>query len=345
MSTTITLDAHYINLHALLHRYFAGSYAVFADFLATPLLQAKNLCQDSIDLVLICLIEQALAGKIPSIRVDKPLQALRFDTHALSSMSVLPLSAILKEKAEPVLHYLAGKHRVDDAFAKKTLAIVATLCVHYVEKLTIDGQLSLKEKTAWLALQPLFLTELKPLGERLGVVLTSPYQDGRRFDDFALDKLSFDGTYPIPNWRWLVTLVMTVQREDELLMQVGGVIDLSPKFLMAKQDTVRPRDFRYGFRLGAISVVVLLVLIAVSVVVWQAMPKNTPPPPTPKSDSQPVLDVAIVRVDDDAGEQSSESDKQMSQPQTSKQTKQDANAETAQKDHYRLGDFVSDDKK
>lgn len=310
MSIIATIDPNYINLHALLHRYFANSHAVFADFLSLPVGQAKALCLDGVDVSLFCLISGALTNhaKKPS-KPPKPLAPFRFDVDALRQLPVLSLEQTLGEMSAQAVGYLAKQHLLDEALVKKHLAAVATLCVHYIGKLSHNGQLSAVEQRAWLALQPIFVQEkFGVLATHFGVPFRSPYQDGQMSHAFDCDKLQFEGSqYAIPNWRWLMALVVAVQRESEDGLAIGKLIELAPT---EERTATTKKGFGRGVGVG-FGLAGAVIALGVGLWTYQSdkpskeeahqthaipMPSNAA---TGKKDSQPIPDVAIVRVRDD----------------------------------------------
>lgn len=299
MSATLMLDPNYINLHALLHRYFTGSYAVFAEVLNLPAKKAETVCQDSIDIVLVSLISEAQAessfGGLPT--TPSPVA---FVASTLSTYPTLPLTQILGKNLDMAIHHLMEKYTLTKAVAEKTLSLLGTLCVYYVDRLSKDGRLSDEQQRLWLGLQTVFLPKkTQAIVKAMKLVLTPPHL--KTDNDSKKDKLKFEQKrIKIPNWRWLVTLALTIQREEPLELVRDGRIDFTPQFDYSPAPTAKPEfdGVRYAwFGVGALMVAVVGIL-AVKVfspsapVVQETAVKTT---------QKPVIqDVAIVRVDDKA---------------------------------------------
>lgn len=299
MSATLMLDPNYINLHTLLHRYFTGSYAVFADVLSLPAKKVEVVCQDSIDIVLVSLISEAQAessfGELPA--APSPVA---FVASTVNAYPTLPLTKILGKNLDMATHYLMEKHTLTKATADKILSLVGTLCVYYVDRLSKDGRLNDEEQRLWLGLQTVFLPKkTQAIVKAMKLVLTPLHL--KSDNDPKKDKLKFEQKrIKIPNWRWLVTLALTIQREEPLELAKDGRIDFTPQFDYSLAPTAKPEfdGVRYAwFGVGALMVAVVGIL-AVKVlspsapVVQETAVKTT---------QKPVIqDVAIVRVDDKA---------------------------------------------
>lgn len=299
MSATLLLDPNYINLHALLHRYFAESHAVFAEFLALPDRQAKEMSKDGVDIVLLSLISQALAvSPIPSSPTTPPKVA--FTSEQLAAYPSLPLGQVLGQNLEMAIHCLMARHTITKATAEKLLAPLATFCVHYIDRISHDGRLTAEQKRLWLGLQTRFLPKhTLTIAKSLGLVLVDI--DVGSHAEFEQDKLQFDQkSYKLPNWRWLVTLALTLQREEPLVLTKGGVVDFAPQFDYALPPADKPAfdSTRYAW----LGVGVLMVVVGGLLAVKIFSPAVPEPAPVVQQVQKPVIkDVAIVRVDDKDG--------------------------------------------
>lgn len=372
MSTITTIDPNYINLHALLHRYFKGSYAIFADFLGVPILQAERLCQDSIDITLLCLIDDALTGLHPERQ--KPLkspESVRLDTQILKTFTTLPLEDILRKNASKATSYLATAHRLDHKKAQDALALVASICVYYIDKLVFDAHLNSDEQKTWLGLQPAFVREpLADLAAVFDVNLNLPFHTHTTYQKkLGRDALLFDDTtYRVPSYRWLTALATLIKDGTDNTLGVGKMLNLTPLPKTTDQPKRPLKPWHY-----ALAVAVLLGVLAVFWAVSSDEEDTAPPAQTTnepsETDSAPVIaDVAIVRIDnddtsaensdtkDDNTDTSTESTTEPPVTETVTETKAEAKAETntadpapssspaqsssKKTDSYTLGDFL-----
>ncbi|MDO4427426.1 MAG: hypothetical protein Q4B88_04785 [Moraxella sp.] len=304
MPTITTIDPNYINLHALLHRYFKGSYAIFADFLGVPILQAERLCQDSIDITLLCLINDALTGTHPERQ--KPLkspEAVRLDTQILKTFTTLPLEDILRKNTSKATSYLTTAHRLDPKKARDALALVASICVYYIDKLIFDAKLNQDEQKTWLGLQPAFVREpLADLAAIFDVNLNLPFHTHTTYQKkLGRDALLFDDTtYRIPSYRWLTALATLIKDGTDNTLGVGKMLNLTP--LPKTIDTPKSPQKPWHYALAAaVFLGVLAIFLAISSDEEDTSVTLTQTTQEPnETDSAPVIpDVAIVRIDND----------------------------------------------
>lgn len=344
MSATLTLDAHYINLHALLHRYFAESGAVFAEVLALTAKEADKLCQDSVDICILSFVSQSLAAADIATASFPP--SVIFNADNLATLPTLPLTDTLKQNTELGVHCLMERHKLTKTTAEQLLTLTATLCVHYIARLASDGRLTDEQKRLWLALQTHFLPKnTLTIAQTLGLVLTDINADN--YPSFAHDKLKFDNK-KLPNWRWLITLALSVQREDSPQLKRGELMNFAPQFDYTPQAPSKKAVDGVWYAWLGVGVVMVGVLGVLGIKETRSSKLSAMPDTSATVQVQkPVVqDVAIVRVDNkDKGEKDKGKQDKANQDKGDKATKADKKPEPNQEANKKQADKKDTDKK